>query len=144
VETRGTIFNKSIQITISENKTKYMALNDPDYSNFTHNRSFLIDSYNFEVLAEPIYLGSLINCKNDLKDEIKRRIITENGMLKLMKSQLLKRETKCQLHKTIILPTVLHGSERWTLGKAHEALLGGFLIKILRRIYGAVQTDGIW
>jgi hypothetical protein len=27
---------------------------------------------------------------------------------------------------------------------AHEALLGGFERKILRRIYGAVQVDGVW
>jgi hypothetical protein len=51
-----------------------------------------------------------------------------------MKSQLLKRKTKCQLYETIILPTVLYGSESWTLIKAHEALLGGFERKILRRI----------
>jgi hypothetical protein len=51
-----------------------------------------------------------------------------------MKSHLLKRETKCQLYKTIILPTVLCGSERWTLSKAHEALLGGFERQILRII----------
>jgi hypothetical protein len=71
VETRGTIFNKSVQImaytgdiviagrslavvketfismekaakemglTVNENKTKFMALNDPAYSNLTHNR----------------------------------------------------------------------------------------------------------
>jgi hypothetical protein len=44
----------------------------------------------------------------------------------------------CQLYKTIILPTVLHESESWTLSKAHEALLGGFETKILRRMYRAV------
>jgi hypothetical protein len=35
------------------------------------------------------------------------------------------RETKCQLYKTILLPTVLYESESWTLSKAHEVLLGG-------------------
>jgi hypothetical protein len=52
--------------------------------------------------------------------------------------------TKCQLYKTIILPTVLYGSESWTLSKDHETLLGGSERKILRRIYGAVQIDGVW
>jgi hypothetical protein len=88
---------------------------------------------------EFIYLGSLINCKNDLEEEIKRGIIIGNrcyyGMLKLMKSQLLKTKTKCQLYKTIIHPTVLYGSESWTLSKAHEAFLGGFERNVLRRIY---------
>jgi hypothetical protein len=43
-----------------------------------------------------------------------------------------------------MLPTVLYGSERWTLSKAHETFLGGFERKILRRIHGAVQTDRLW
>jgi hypothetical protein len=89
----------------------------------------MIELYNFEVVKEFIYLGILINCKNNLKEEIKRRIIIGTrcycGMPKVMKCQLLKRKTKCQLYKTIILPTVLYGSESWTLSKAHEALLGG-------------------
>jgi hypothetical protein len=83
-----------------------------------------------------------------LEEEIKRRIIIGNrcyyGMLKLMKSKLLKRKTKCQLYKTIILPAVLYGSESWTLSKAHESLLGGFERKILRRVYGAIEIDGVW
>jgi hypothetical protein len=37
---------------------------------------------------------------------------------------------------------VLYGSESWTLSEAHEALVGGFERKILRRIYGAVQIEG--
>jgi hypothetical protein len=60
-------------------------------------------------------MGTLINCKNDLVEEIKCRLIIGNrcyyGILKLMKSQLLKREIKCQLYKSIILATVLYGSE---------------------------------
>jgi hypothetical protein len=50
----------------------------------------------------------------------------------------------CELYKTIILPTLLYGSESWTLSKAHEARLEGFERNILRRIYGAVQIDGVW
>jgi hypothetical protein len=61
-----------------------------------------------------------------------------------MKSELLKRKTKCQLYPTIILPAVLYGSECWTLGKASEALLGGSERKILRKIYGAIQVDRVW
>jgi hypothetical protein len=39
---------------------------------------------------------------------------------------------------------VLCGSDGWTLSKAHGAFLGGFEGMILRRIYGAVQIDGVW
>jgi hypothetical protein len=39
---------------------------------------------------------------------------------------------------------MLYGSESWTLSMGHEALLGGFERKILRRIYGPVQIYGVW
>jgi sorting nexin-29 len=157
VETRNTIFNKSVQILayaddivinvlslalvkeifiskektakemglrVNENKIKFMALNDPAYSNLMCNRIFMIESYNFEVVTEFIYL----------EEEIKRSIKIGNrcyyGLSKLMKSELLKRKTKCHLHKTIKLPTVLYGSESWSLSKAHRALLGGSERKI--------------
>jgi hypothetical protein len=43
-----------------------------------------------------------------------------------------------------VLATVLCESESWTLSKAHETLIGGSERRILRRIYGAVQTHGVW
>jgi hypothetical protein len=69
---------KEMGLTINENEIKFMALNDPAYSNLMHNRNFVIDSYNFEVVMKFIYLETLINCKNDLEEEIKHRIITGN------------------------------------------------------------------
>jgi hypothetical protein len=120
---------KEMGLTVNENKTKFIALNGPAYSNLMHNRSFMIELYNFVVVTEFVYLGTIIDCKNDLEEENKRRIIIGNGHCgtsKLMKSRLLKMKTKCQLYKTIILPAVLYGSESCTLSKAHEALLGGF------------------
>jgi hypothetical protein len=104
----------------------------------------MIELYNFEVVTEFIYLRTLINCKNDLEEEIKRGIIIGNrcynSMSELLKSQLLKRKTKCQLYKTVNTSN----STLWTLSKAHEAQLGGFVRKILRRICGAVQINGVW
>jgi hypothetical protein len=80
-------------------------------------------------------------------EEIKRRIIIGKYMLlrhaETEDISITKEKTKCQLYKTIILSTVLCGSESWALSKAHEALLGGYK-RILRKIYGAVQIDGVW
>jgi hypothetical protein len=66
---------KEMGLTINEKITKFMALIDPTYSNLTHNRRFVIDSYNFEVMTECIHLEFLINFKSDLEEEIKRRVI---------------------------------------------------------------------
>jgi hypothetical protein len=39
---------------------------------------------------------------------------------------------------------LLCGSESWTVSQAHGALVEGSERKILRRIYEAIQTDGVW
>jgi hypothetical protein len=35
---------KEMGLTVNENKAKFMALNDPAYSDLTYNQSFVIDS----------------------------------------------------------------------------------------------------
>jgi hypothetical protein len=69
---------KEVGLTINENKTIFMALNDPAYSNLMHNRSFIIESYIFKLWGNLYIWGLLINCKNNLEEEIKRRIMIGN------------------------------------------------------------------
>jgi hypothetical protein len=60
------------------------------------------------------------------------------------KISITKEENYKLTDKTIILLTVLYGSESWTLSKAHEVLFGGFERTILRRLYEAVLIDEGW
>jgi hypothetical protein len=53
--------SKEMGLTINENKTKFAALKDPAYLTLAHNRSFLIDSHNFELVTEFMHQKSLIN-----------------------------------------------------------------------------------
>jgi hypothetical protein len=48
------------------------------------------------------------------------------------------------MYKTIILPTVLCGSESWKMSNDKEALLRGFGRQNLRRICGEVHIDVVW
>jgi hypothetical protein len=57
-------------LTVNENKIKFMALNDPAYSNLIRNRSFVIELYDIEVVTECIYLGALINFKIVLEKKL--------------------------------------------------------------------------
>jgi hypothetical protein len=38
----GRLLAKEMGLTVNENKTEFMALNGPAYSNLMHNRSFMI------------------------------------------------------------------------------------------------------
>jgi hypothetical protein len=94
----------------------------------------------FEVAKECVYLGSLMTPTNDVSLEIQRRIQTVNrcffGLRKHLQSSHLSRQTKFKIHKTLIRPVLLYGSETWVLTKWEENQLHVFERKVLRTICG--------
>jgi sorting nexin-29 len=61
---------KKVNLQITQNKTKYM----PVTKNECANRSVHIEigSYKFETVCSFTYIGSEVNCKNGITDEIKK------------------------------------------------------------------------
>src|SRR6201992_17948 len=55
-----------------------------------------------------VYRGSQVNSKNDIVDEIRRRVTLGNrcyfGLLNLLRSKGFRRNLKCMLYKTLIRP----------------------------------------
>jgi hypothetical protein len=95
-----------------------------------------------------MYLGTKVNIWNDISEEIKIRIMAASrscfGLQKHLKSRILSRRTNIQLYKSLIKPTVMYGSECWTLSKSDEQKTDVFEGKVLRRIYGPKQGGDIW
>ena len=54
----------------------------------------------------------------------------------LLSSQLLSKNLKIKIYKTIILPVVLYGCETWSLTLSEECRLRVFEKRIMRRIFG--------
>jgi hypothetical protein len=86
-------------------------------------QSVAIGDKHFEVVKKFVYLGSLMTpITNSL--EIQRRIQTANrcfsGLRKHLQSSHLSRQTKFTIHKTLIRPVLLYGSETWVLTKRDE------------------------
>ena len=48
------------------------------------------------------------------------------------------------MYKVLIRPVLTYASETWTLLKINERRLGLFERRVLRRIFGAKQENGIW
>jgi hypothetical protein len=42
------------------------------------------------------------------------------GLRNILRSKLLKKDTKCKIYKALIRPVVLYGCESWTLTKTEE------------------------
>jgi len=62
-----------------------------------------------------------------------------------MKSRALNRSSKLKIYKSLIRPVVTYGCEAWTLTNRDEQHLRISERRILRKIYGPVQSeDGSW
>jgi hypothetical protein len=111
-------------------------------------QSVEIGDKHFEVVKEIVYLGSLITPTNDVSLEIQRRIQTANrcffGLRKHLQSSHLSRQTKFSIHKTLIRPVLLCGSETWVLTKREENELLVFERKVLRTICGPKIENGVY
>jgi len=115
----------------------------------THYPHYLeVGPYKFEVLHRFNYLGSNVNCNNDISEEIHKRILAANrcfhGLRKHLRSYLTSRNTKTLMYKVLIRPVLTYVSETWTLSKTNERQLGLFERRVLRCIFGAKQENGTW
>jgi hypothetical protein len=99
----------------------------------------------FEVVKEFVYLGSLMTPTNDVSLEMQRRIQTANrcffGLRKHLQSSHFSRQTKFTIHKTLIRPVLLYGSETWVLTKREENQLER---NVLRTICGPKIENGVY
>jgi hypothetical protein len=95
-----------------------------------------IGSYKFETVCSFNILGSEVNCKNDISDEIKKHVMTANkclhGFRKHLKSQLISRKTRIMMYKVLVRPVLSYASETWPLSRLDERMLSIFERRILR------------
>jgi len=131
-------------LKINEDKTKYMTTNLDD----TSESKFEIHNYKFELVKEFKYLGSIISNKGGSQTDIRARLLAANrcyfALLDILKSRQITRMLKLKIYKTIIRPIAIFGSECWTLNLSDERLLVTWERKILRKILGAINDNGIW
>jgi hypothetical protein len=128
-------------LRINKEKTKYMKMLSLEDRRWT--QIVMLGKYTFERVKCFSYLGTILNSKNMVTEEINRRIMVGNrayfANMKLLKSTLLSRHSKVKFNKTLIRPLVTYGAETWTMSAANENALRVFLWKVVRRIYGPVR-----
>lgn len=94
------------------------------------------------------YLGAQINSENKIKQEIQLRIAAGNraffALLPIFRTSDITRVTKLKIYKTLIRPVVTYGCQTWTMTKEAEETLLRFERRILRKIFGPIQEDGLW
>jgi F0F1-type ATP synthase alpha subunit len=65
----------SMGLVINKEKTKCMVITHKEARRNNLGKNLIIGNHNFEVVEEFKYLGPLINTKNNVSEQIKKRII---------------------------------------------------------------------
>jgi len=129
-------------LLVNENKTKYMQVARA----LLNDEHLWCRKHKFEHVKEFSYLGSQMNQTNSISSEIQARILSGNRCYyahgKLMESRALNRSSKFKIHKSLIRPVVPYRCEAWTLTSRDEQNLRIFERRILRKIFGPLQTEG--
>jgi hypothetical protein len=108
----------------------------------------MLTNFTFENVENFNYLGSILNADNKMNIEIAEKIAKGNKAYydnsKLIKSKLLKENTKMKIHKIMIRPVITYSSETGTVTGKDENNLRIFERQILRKISGPVNIDNVW
>jgi len=100
----------------------------------------------FEQVKSFKYLGTMVNIDNSIEEEIKERIAAGNRTFcvhkKLFSSKLISPNTKLQLYKTLIRPTVTYVCETWVLKENMTNKPMTFERWIMRKMFRPTRTDG--
>ena len=108
----------------------------------------VVDDVEVEAVQTTKYLGAMFNDEASCDDEIENRIGTATRMVGALRRQVIERKelskaTKLRVINAMVVPTLLYGSETWTLQKRHRSKIQAMEMRYLRRIEGVSRLDRI-
>ena len=94
------------------------------------------------------YLGALFNEEGTCEDEIESRIGATGRTIGALRQEVvdlreLSKTTKLRVYNAIVKPTLLYGSETWTLQKRHINKLQAVEMRYLRKVEGVTRMDKV-
>jgi hypothetical protein len=91
------------------------------------------------------YLGSKLESQNHMESEILNRITkyTKNvaALYPLLREKSIPRKVKTSIYTSILRPTLIYGSETWTLTEKLKSKLQAAEMRTLRLIFGVTLKD---
>jgi hypothetical protein len=134
-------------LTVSLKKTEVMHQPAPDVTN-TVPPLITVNNTALHVADKFCYLGSTVTQDLSLDTEIATRIskaASAFGMLykRVWDERGVRLCTKIQVYNAVVLSSLLHGCQAWTLYRRHIKLLDSFHMRCLRRILRITWRDKV-
>ena len=107
-----------------------------------------VDGEEIEQVQNMKYLGAILSADGTCEEEIEQRVGAAARVIgalwkEVLERKELKKATKMRVYNAIVLPTMLYGSETWTVMKRHESRLGATEMAYLRRVEGVTRMDRV-
>ena len=124
-------------LTISTKKTEVMF--QPASSKDYIEPTITVNGEALKVVDNFTYLGSTLSRDVRINDEVNHRIAKASAAFGNLRDKVWEREglstqTKLEVYKAVILPSLLYSCETWTVYSRHMKSLNSFHLKCLRKI----------
>ena len=135
---------KNFGLTISIPKTEVMFQPAPDEPHYEP--VITIDGHKLKNADKFPYLGSTMSNSATIDEEINRRLARASASFGRLSDRVWKRrgltsETKLKIYHAVVLPSLLYGSETWTVYSWHLQRLQSFHMRCLRQILNVRWQD---
>ena len=107
-----------------------------------------VDGEEIEQVQNMKYLGAILSAEGTCGEKIEHRVGAAARVRGAMRKEVLERRelkkaTKMRVYNSMVIPTMLYGSETWTMMKRHESRLGATEMAYLRRVEGVTRIDRV-
>ncbi|BHF66470.1 hypothetical protein SprV_0200948700 [Sparganum proliferum] len=139
----------ALNTTSEEKMQRSMDLFSAACENFAPNAPQIrVNGTQLQVVENFPYLGSNLSRNTKIDDEVANRISKASQAFGRLQNTVWNRHglqlsTKLKMHKAVILPTLLHGAETWTVYTMQARRLKRFHLSCLRRILRLNWQDRI-
>ena len=108
----------------------------------------VVDDVEVKAMQTTKYLGAMFNVEASCDDEIENRIGIATRMVGALRRQVIERKelskaTKLRVINTMVVSTLLYGSETWTLQKRHRSKIQAMEMRYLRKVEGVTRLDRV-
>lgn len=125
---------KALGLQININKTKILTV-----PHANHHQDVYVENNPVDYVTHFNYLGSIMNDKANIDDEIQNRISAASRAFWKLKTRVfynhdLNLQTKFAVYRAVIIPTMLYGCETWVTYRRHLKALEQLQQRHLRQI----------